>query len=286
MNYLNLGCGSRFHPDWTNVDFVSTSEGVIAHNLNEGIPFSDSSFDVIYHSHVLEHFSKQEAELFLRECYRVLRPQGFLRVVVPDLEQIVRIYLTALEKASDGSLEWDFNYEWIFLEMYDQTVRNQPGGEMANYLYRKDLPNQQFVLERLGREANNLIEAAKKESQGTNVVNKEDKIEKILKNIFRFLRYPKYRRELLLKGILGKEYNFLQLGRFRQSGEIHQWMYDRYSLAMLLKKCGMENIVQRTATESYIANWHTFNLDTEPDGTVYKPDSLFMEAIKPSGSTI
>ncbi|MGA9379876.1 MAG: methyltransferase domain-containing protein [Phormidium sp.] len=87
MNYLNLGCGYRFHPDWTNVDFVSTGEGVIAHNFIKGIPFHDSSFDVIYHSHLLEHFSKKEAESFLRDCYRVLRPQGVLRVAVPDLEQ-------------------------------------------------------------------------------------------------------------------------------------------------------------------------------------------------------
>lgn len=287
MNYLNLGCGYRFHPDWTNIDFVSTGQGVIAHNLNDGIPFPDSYFDVIYHSHVLEHFSKKEAELFLRECYRVLRPQGVLRVVVPDLEQIVRIYLTAIEKAISGLPEWAFNYEWISLEMYDQTVRNNPGGEMATYLYREDLPNQQFVLERWGREAKNLIEAASKQSKKTDSVTKQEGIfVKSLKNVYRFLRYPKYRRELFLQGILGKEYKLLQIGRFRQSGEVHQWMYDRYSLAVLLKKCGMENIVQRTARESYIADWHSFNLDTEPDGTIYKPDSLFMEAIKPSGSTI
>jgi len=283
MNYLNLGCGYRFHPDWTNVDFVSTGEGVIAHNLREGIPFLDSSFDVIYHSHVLEHFSKKEAELFVRECYRVLRPQGVLRVVVPDLEQIVRIYLTALEKASSGLPEWAFNYEWISLEMYDQTVRNNPGGEMATYLYRKQLPNKEFILERWGIEAKNLIEAASKQGKEIDPVTRQEGIfEKLLKNVYRFFRYRNYRKELLLKGILGKEYNALQIGRFCQSGEVHQWMYDRYSLGVILKKCGMENIVQRTATESYIADWPSFNLDTEPDGTIYKPDSLFMEAIKPS----
>jgi predicted SAM-dependent methyltransferase len=284
MNYLNLGCGYRFHPDWTNINFVATGEGVIAHNLIEGIPFADETFDVVYHSHVLEHFSKKEGESFLKECYRVLRPQGVLRVAVPDLEQIVRIYLAALEKASSGSPDWAFNYEWISLEMYDQTVRNNPGGEMATYLYSKNLPNQQFVLERLGIEAKNLIEAASKENQEINIVKQEGKIEKLLKNIYRFFRYSQYRKELFLKGILGEEYNLLQMGRFRQSGEVHQWMYDRYSLGMLLKKCGMENIVQRSASESYIADWPSFNLDTEPDGTVYKPDSLFMEAIKPSVS--
>ncbi|QUY40607.1 hypothetical protein [Acaryochloris marina] len=58
-------------------------------------------------------------------------------------------------------------------------------------------------------------------------------------------------------------------------------MYDRYSLARLLKECGFEQITQRSATESYIPGWSSFNLDTEADGNIYKPDSLYMEAIKP-----
>ncbi|MFN9648236.1 MAG: methyltransferase domain-containing protein, partial [Pseudanabaena sp.] len=58
MKLLNLGCGHRFHSAWTNIDFRSNNENVIAHNLLKGIPFPDQSFDVIYHSHVLEHFSR------------------------------------------------------------------------------------------------------------------------------------------------------------------------------------------------------------------------------------
>ena len=59
-------------------------------------------------------------------------------------------------------------------------------------------------------------------------------------------------------------------------------MYDRYSLSHLLQSCGLGQIVQRAANESYLPDWTVWNLDTESDGTVYKPDSLFMEAIKPA----
>ncbi|MBW4649279.1 MAG: methyltransferase domain-containing protein [Kastovskya adunca ATA6-11-RM4] len=280
MNYLNLGCGRRFHPGWTNVDFVSTGENVVAHNLTQGIPFPDNSFEVVYHSHVLEHFPKAAAESFIRECDRVLRPKGVLRVVVPDLEQIARTYLTALEQANQGSQEWQANYEWILLEMYDQTVRSSSGGEMAAYLSQADIPNQEFILKRCGTEAKILIEAARQ--QQTSSVVPESQLKYLLKRLYRFLRYPNFRRELLIKSLLGKEYNALQIGRFRQGGEVHQWMYDRYSLTRLLKKCGLDSIIQRTATESYIPDWTSFNLDTEPDGNVYKPDSLFIEAIKPA----
>jgi predicted SAM-dependent methyltransferase len=282
MNYLNLGCGRRFHPEWTNVDFVSTGKGVIPHNLTEGIPFPDASFDVVYHSHVLEHFSKTASESFLRECCRVLRPQGVLRVVIPDLEQIARNYLIALEQASSGSQEWAANYEWMLLEMYDQTVRNHSGGEMAAYLFREHIPNQEFILKRYGTEAKNLIEAGRQHQQQPQSASlPEGQPKRLLKQIYRFVRHPTYRRESLLKLLLGEEYSALEIGRFRQSGEIHQWMYDRYSLALLLEKCGLEKVVQRSATESYIPDWASFTLDTELDGTVYKPDSLFIEAIKP-----
>ena len=281
IDYLNLGCGRRYHSDWTNVDFKSTGEGVIAHNLNQNIPFPDESFDVVYHSHLLEHFSRSNAEIFLKECYRVLRPQGVLRVVVPDLEQIARTYLTALEKADAGSEEWHNHYEWILLEMYDQTVRNQSGGDMAAYLSRESIPNEKFIIERLGTEAKNLIEAGKRRRQKPEATKAiENRPKRLAKEFYRFLRYPNHRRELILKQLLGSEYKALQIGRFRQGGEVHQWMYDRYSLSVLLNKIGLERVKQCSAKESYIPNWTSWNLDTETDGSIYKPDSLYMEGIK------
>lgn len=81
---LNLGCVSRFHLDWINVYFTSTVRDVIVANLCKGIPFPDQTFDIVYHSHLLEHFSKSDAAGFVNECHRVLRPGGIIRVVVPD----------------------------------------------------------------------------------------------------------------------------------------------------------------------------------------------------------
>lgn len=281
-NYLNLGCGHRFHPAWTNVDFVSTAEGVIVADLAKGMPFPDASFDVVYHSHLLEHFSRSEAEPFLRECCRVLRPNGILRVAVPDLEQIVKTYLTALEKVSEGSAEWANNYEWILLEMYDQAVREHPGGEMAAYLSRDRIPNVEFVFKRCGIEAENIINHARyRRQQAQNPCKQRDHSKRLLGRICRLFRHWSNWRKLLLKIACGSEYEAMQIGRFRMKGEVHRWMYDRYSLLVLMSRCGLKNIKQRTAAESYIPKWAGFNLDTNPDGTIYKPDSLFVEGIKP-----
>ena len=48
-SYLNLGCGLRFHPAWTNVDFVAADPSVIAHDLRKGVPFKTPTYTVGEH---------------------------------------------------------------------------------------------------------------------------------------------------------------------------------------------------------------------------------------------
>lgn len=265
--YLNLGCGYRFNPQWTNVDFVSTKTGVIAYDLIQKIPFADDTFELVYHSHVIEHFPRDLAKSFIQECCRVLKPEGILRVAVPDLEQIARLYLTALSKANT-STEWAANYEWMSIELLDQLVRHHPGGSMATYLSQEQIINQEFITQRFGGEAERIWQ-------------QKPPSDRQLKQLLRQLKQFGKNLPQLLPSHLKRFYNAMQIGYYRQRGEVHQWMYDRYSLSALLASCGLEQIVQRSEAESYLASWTSFNLDTEADGRIYKPDSLFMEAIKP-----
>ncbi len=68
-----------------------------------------------------------DAANFIGECYRILKPNGIIRVAVPDLEAIAKEYLHALENAKSGTLEDIQNYDWILLELYDQVIRSRPG---------------------------------------------------------------------------------------------------------------------------------------------------------------
>lgn len=264
--YLNVGCGFQHHPDWVNIDFVATGNGVIAHNLRSGLPFADSSFQVIYHSHLLEHLPKTEAEKFLKECIRVLQPQGVIRVVVPDLEAIVRLYLTAFENAISGSPEWSAHYDWLLLEMYDQCVRHQSGGEMLTYLDQEVIPNQEFVVQRLGNEAESLINFLQQKKRDTIATSPS----------------PLSEDEEYLKQVMGEQaIEACKIGLFRMNGEPHQWMYDRYSLRKLLHSVGFINITVCKSNESSIPEFTSYHLDTMADGKTRKPDSLFIEANKP-----
>jgi SAM-dependent methyltransferase len=278
MNYLNLGCGRRFHPDWENVDFQRTAPNVRAHDLRKGVPYPDAAFDVVYHSHLLEHFSKESAPVFLRECHRVLKPGGIIRIVVPDLEAIVRLYLEALEKASRGIPEWAENYDWMLLEMYDQTVRERSGGRCNEYYRQDPIPNWEFVHGRVGAEA----EAALANVRATSEEPHDQGARWGAKLSF-VLRHPwAVMQNRILRLLLSRDdYEAFQVGRFRREGEVHRWMYDAYSLARLLRGTGFCNSVRREPSESLIPNWAGYHLDVGADGKPHKPDSLFMEASKP-----
>ncbi len=119
-------------------------------DLRERFPFEDASFDVVYHSHVLEHFTPEEGENFTREAVRVLKPGGWIRIAVPDLERIASLYLQNLEAAAAGDSRAAQDYQWSVLELLDQMVRERPGGQMGRYLKAPDLPNPEFIRSRIG----------------------------------------------------------------------------------------------------------------------------------------
>lgn len=120
MQKLHLGCFNQPVPGWINTDITPhiwiarvpfaakvirafgkmTDERLEEHktgtfrqvrylNVATRFPFSDGSTNAIYTSHMIEHLYPWDAEKCLRECLRVLAPQGVLRIAVPDLDQLV-----------------------------------------------------------------------------------------------------------------------------------------------------------------------------------------------------
>ena len=89
---INMGCGWRdFGPDWVHIDGGDYSH-LDSHSITE-LPYEDNTVDLIYASHVLEYFDREEGCKVLKEWYRILKRGGKLRVAVPDFHSLVELYL-------------------------------------------------------------------------------------------------------------------------------------------------------------------------------------------------
>lgn len=239
---LNLGCGWKMHWGWTNLDFspyarlvkhprlaqllaragllsalrqerlAKVDPEMTCHDLRDGIPFDDETFDVVYHSHFLEHLDREVAPIVLQQCRRVLKPGGILRVVVPDWETEVLNYRRAMEMCDRGEPGAAEAHARAMDKMLEQIVRRRADGTRGRHWLSG------------------------------------------FENWFR--------------------------GGAAGTGENHRWMYDRHSLAALLVEVGFHDPVVHGVTDSGIAGWVGFGLDTKEDGQPYKRDSLYMEARK------
>ena len=276
---LNLGCGSRYRVDlgWTNIDFTGTRGAVMAHDLARGIPFPDGTFDMVYHSHLLEHFPRPDAAHLMRECFRALKEGGICRVAVPNLEELCRQYLASLESVVRGEPHASDRYRWMLIELLDQLVRHRSGGDMAAYLQQPDMPERAFVIGRIGNGASIppcAMPAAQPQPWAIHS-----------SWLFRGWRYTHrklgaLRREALRLVLSRHEMQALEVGLFRLQGESHLWMYDHYSLREMMQEAGFGDIAKRAALSSGLTGWNRHGLDTNEDGSVYKPDSLYMEGVR------
>lgn len=135
---LNLGSGWNGIDSWTNFDWgglalLSKMKFLRRWLINRGwlektydqswpkihlvdirrkLPLKDRSVKYIYCSHVLEHFERWQAIEILKECRRVLKVGGWLRLVIPDLRKMVKKY--SQNKGSPRAPDDFFREVWGF----------------------------------------------------------------------------------------------------------------------------------------------------------------------------
>ena len=94
MVKINFGCGwEQKLPGWINVDLkVEAAPDVIA-NLARDLPFASACADFIFTESFIEELPLAQGRHFLRECRRIIKPDGVMRLLTADLEKFARTYL-------------------------------------------------------------------------------------------------------------------------------------------------------------------------------------------------
>ena len=257
MVLLNLGCGSRVHPDWVNIDYFPTAMfrrffsrsslpvNFVNHDLRKGIPIGDSSADAVYSSHLLEHLPPESVPLFLREHRRVLKTGGVARIVVPDLELAARQYLKALENCRVVGEAGQLEHEWATILLLDQLVRIRSGGQMQAWLMK----------------------------------HRETKLVRSMQGIFIEIAQASIPKPAGFSLASIKSW-LRRNNQLVSAGELHRWMYDELALKRLLKTCGFDLVKIVDPDTSRIQGWSNYYLDRSPGGTIHQPGSIYIEGIK------
>lgn len=89
---LHLGCGNIHLKGFCNVDILPTIAVDVVSDISKLANFKNNSIELIYACHVLEHFSHDDAAKVLKRWFEVIKPGGELRISVPDIDRIVKIY--------------------------------------------------------------------------------------------------------------------------------------------------------------------------------------------------
>lgn len=152
---INLGSGSDYITGWINVDVDTTQKVDLVADLQEPFPFEDNYANELLASDILEHFTKEDGETFLQECYRVLKQDGIITIRTHNIFQIFK----------------QFNNDpWVLIHfLYGNTEKSGVFGA-HKYAYTKEtvthiLQKIGFKILRFDYETTNFVIVAKKKKK-------------------------------------------------------------------------------------------------------------------------
>jgi hypothetical protein len=246
------------------------SSAVSKANLLSLLPFADSTVDLLYTSHFVEHIPRTLIISFLKESFRVTKSSSYVRLVLPDLEELCKTYLAEREKGEHGKADF------LMLEMLDQCVRTTRGGELGAFFNQLRLNPEKHA---------SMIEYVKirtgDEIQVGVPISFKKKLTLLLANPARiFVEIERLYCQAII-ALLPTAFRKQNVS-LASVGERHTWVYDFYSIDKLLKQAGFINVQRVTANTSNIPDFPFYPLDVHMDGSPRKGlESMYIEAMKP-----
>ncbi len=114
---LEIGNRSRrLGDEWTTLDIEGDAD-IIA-DIRKPLPVGDSTCELVYLSHVLEHVPWTETVKVLKDIHRIVKPNGSIEVHVPDAKKIMMGYFKWPLPVDEGEDWWKGNPRhdpWIWL---------------------------------------------------------------------------------------------------------------------------------------------------------------------------
>jgi predicted SAM-dependent methyltransferase len=109
---LQIGGGDNILEGWLNTDFMPRNNETVILDVTKPLFFKSNTFDYIFCEHMIEHITYNEAIKMLRECLRILRSGGKLRISTPDLEVYIALFSQQKSEMQERHIEWISN-NWL-----------------------------------------------------------------------------------------------------------------------------------------------------------------------------
>lgn len=111
---VNLGGGGNCLEGVLTVDVSPRADAYV--DITKSLPFKDSSIDGIFCEEVIEHVTYIDALKLLKECYRVLKPDGCIRLSTPSLEWFASNVLSGVDEPSINEVFYNHGHRFIYSE--------------------------------------------------------------------------------------------------------------------------------------------------------------------------
>jgi predicted SAM-dependent methyltransferase len=138
---LQVGAGPTRLDGWLSTDIAPASDYVAYLDATEPFPFECGTFDYVYSEHMIEHIPWSDGLFMLRECRRVLKPGGTLRIATPNLEVLIGLYSANRDRLQDRYIKWITDTYLNGLKVYNASfvINNAFRNWGHQFLYDGDL---------------------------------------------------------------------------------------------------------------------------------------------------
>ncbi len=106
IHKLQIGAGENQLASWLNTDLEPVTTDILFFDALEEFPFDDNEFDYVFSEHMIEHIPYKGGLSMLKECYRVIKTNGKIRIATPDVENIVGLFSPTRSSIQRQYIEW------------------------------------------------------------------------------------------------------------------------------------------------------------------------------------
>lgn len=89
---IHFGCGHYKLKGWINVDWDKSCKPDLVTDLTQPLPFKSHTVDYIHSEDFIEQIELEAAYSFFHESFRILKEDGVMRVLKPDLYEFAKRY--------------------------------------------------------------------------------------------------------------------------------------------------------------------------------------------------